>query len=192
MKRLLAAFVLVMFATGCTGPEAGGAASGSPTEAPAAAPAATLSPVVMRPGKFTFRTATGATGTLSLPGTPDPEVEKLRALVGGEAPTYVSVTIDNLTGTESVGMHSVSVFTPENQELKYLNASTYVDGMRPSGAEAEVYNVFIKLSATLKAEAKPQTAKDFVLVGPPVPEGITGVKVYASGMADPVDATPAG
>ena len=146
----------------------------------------------MKPGQYTFRNANDAVGTMSIPGTPDPEVEKLRALVGGEAPTYVTATVDNQKGTEDVAMRAVSIFTPDGQELKYENASTYVDQLRPPGAQAEVYNVFIKLAAKLKAQAKPGTVRDFVLVGPPVPEVFSGVKVHLNGMADPVDAVPAG
>lgn len=146
----------------------------------------------MRPGQYTFSTASGAIASMSIPGTPDPEVEKLRALVGGSAPTYVTVTVDNSRGSESVNMHSVSIFTPDRQELKYVNASTYVDDLRPPDARAEVYNVFIKLSNKLKADAKPRTVKDFVLIGPPVPDAISSVKVHPTGISDPLDAQPAG
>ena len=192
MKRLLVALVLVVLATGCTDREAGGSSAGSPTKTLAAAPTAIPSPVVMKPGQYTFRNANDAVGTMSIPGTPDPEVEKLRALVGGEAPTYVTATVDNQKGTEDVGMRALSIFTPDGQELKYENANTYVDQLRPPGAQAEVYNVFIKLATKLKAQAKPGTVRDFVLVGPPVPEVFSGVKVHLNGMADPVDAVPAG
>jgi hypothetical protein len=192
LKRLLVAIVLAVLATGCTGNEAGGPATGSPDKTPVAAPTVTPSPVVLKPGQYTFENANDAVGTMRMPGTPDPEVEKLRALVGGEPPTYIGVTVDNQKGTEDVGMRGVSIFTADGQELKYENANTYVDQMRPPGAQAEVYNVFIKLANKLKAQAKPGTVRDFVLVGPPVPEVFSSVKVHLSGMADPLDAVPAG
>lgn len=106
----------------------------------------TPTPVVMGPGEYTFESATGTIGTMSIPGAPDPEIEKLRALVEGEPVTYLKVKVDNRKGTLGVNMYRVSIFTPEGQELKYVNADSYIDEMRPSGAPAEVYNSFIKLS----------------------------------------------
>jgi hypothetical protein len=191
LERLLLAIVLVVLATGCTDDETRGATTGPPTETPVAAPTVTPLPVVLRPGQYTFRNATDAVGTMSMPGTPDPEVEKLRALVGGEPPTYVTITVDNQKGTEDVGVRAVSIFTPDSQELKYENAYNYVDQMRPPGAQAEVYNVLIKFADKLKAQAKPGMVRDFVLVGPPVPEVFSGVKVHLDDMSDPVDALPA-
>jgi hypothetical protein len=144
----------------------------------------------MGPGEYTFENAAGAVGTMSIPGAPDPEIEKLRVFVDGAPVTYLMVKVDNSKGTAAVNMDGVSIITPGGQELKYVSAASYLDELRPVGAEAELYNTFIKLANRLKAEAKPLMVKDFVLIGPAVPEVISGVKVYTTGLSDPVDALP--
>lgn len=127
-----------------------------------------------------------------MPGTPDPEIEGLRALVGAEPTTYLTVSVDNRNGTVGVNMYGVSIFTPEGKELKYVNADEYIDSLRPSDAPAEVYNQFIEAGNRHMEMAKPKAVKDFVLVGPEVPKEFTAVTVYPTGMSDPVDATPLG
>ena len=86
LKRLLVAIVLAVLATGCTGNEAGGPATASPAKTPVATPTVTPSPMVLKPGQYTFKNTNDAVGTMSLPGTPDPEVEKLRATGRRRAP----------------------------------------------------------------------------------------------------------
>ena len=136
----------------------------------------TPTPVIMGPGEYTFENATGTVGTMSIQGTPDPEIEKLRTLVKGELTTYLTVKEDNRKRTVGVNMYGVSIFTPEGQELKYVNAdSSYIDEKRPSGAPAEVYNTFVKLGNQHRETADPLEEKDFVLVGPALPEVFTGV-----------------
>jgi hypothetical protein len=146
---------------------------------------------VLGPGEYTFESAAAAKGTITIPGQPDPEVEKLRALVNGTPTTYLTVKVDNRQGTESVNMYGISIFTPEGEELQYKNVDGYIDSLRPSNAPAEVYNQFIDLSNKHGSSAKPKSIKDFVLVGPPVPATFTGVTVYPSGGANPVEAQPA-
>lgn len=145
----------------------------------------------MKPGAYTFENATGTVGTLSIPGTPDPEIEKLRTFVGGKPITYLTVEVDNRKGTVGVNMYGVSIFTPDGQELKYVNADSYINAMRPANAPADVYNQFFELGNKHVGMAKPLATKDFVLVGPAVPEVITGVTVYPTGGANPVHALPA-
>lgn len=128
---------------------------------------------------------------MAVPGQPDPEVEKLRALVNGPATTYLTVKVDNRAGTGNVNMYGVSIFTPEGKELKYTNVSDYIDDLRPSDAPAEIYNQFIAASNKHAELASPKEVKDFILVGPPVPETFTGVTVYPTGISDPVEAKPA-
>ncbi|WP_247041956.1 hypothetical protein [Arthrobacter rhizosphaerae] len=187
MKRLLTPLVLVMLAAGCSAPAAQPPAQTS--EAPTSE--TTPTPVVMAPGKYTFENATGATGTLDIPGQPDPEIEKLRELAGAAPTTYLTVHVDNRKGTVGVNMYAVSIFTPEGKELKYVNADTYIDELRPDDAPAEVYNQFIELGNKHMEMAKPKAVKDFVLVGPTVPDVIAGITVYPTGMSGEVDALPA-
>jgi hypothetical protein len=191
LKRLTILAAAVMLTAGCAAPAAAPATTGTSSAPSEAAAEATPTPVVMGPGEYTFESLAGATGTMQIPGTPDPEIEKLRALVKGPAVTYLTVHVDNRQGTSNVNMYGVSIFTPDGQELKYTNADTYIDSIRPSDAPAAVYNQFIDASNKHGAMAKPKSVKDFVLTGPPVPKVITSVTVYPTGMSDPVDALPA-
>jgi hypothetical protein len=145
----------------------------------------------MKPGSFTFENATGAKGTMEIPGKPDPEIERLRALVKGPKVTYLTVHVDNRQGTEAVNMYGVSIFTPAGEELKYTGADKYIDSIRPGDAPAEVYNQFIAAGNKHIEMANPKGVKDFVLTGPAVPTEITGVTVYPTGISDPVEAAPA-
>jgi hypothetical protein len=186
MKRLFVPLVLVLAATGCSAPAP--AAQAPVTSATPTAEA----PKALKPGAFTFESATGAKGTVQIPGAADAKIEQLRALApGAPAVTYLTVHVDNRAGTISANMYGVSVFTPAGEELKYTNADAYIDSIKPAGAPAAVYNQFIAASNAHMESAKPKAVKDFVLTGPPVPVEMTSVKVYPTGLADPVEAVPA-
>lgn len=191
MKRRLLPVLVIMLVTGCSSSTAGGTTVVPGTEAPAGATSATPKPVVMGPGEYTFENATGTVGAISIPGTPDPEIEKLRAFVGSEPVDYLTVKVDNRKGTVGVSMFGVSILTPDGQELNYENASDYLDDIRPTGTPAELFNAFTKLGDQHREPAKPLMVKDFVLVGPAVPAGISSVKVYPTDAVNPVDALPA-
>ena len=184
---VLASFAVVLSATSCSSPSPSSEVSAPPTsesEIPSA-PVPSL-----KPGEFIFEPSTGGTGMMSVPGQPDAEVEKLRALVDGPGMTYLIVKMDNRQGTGNVNMYGVSIFTPEGEELKYTNVSDYIDDMRPSNAPADVYNQFIEASNKHAEIAGPKEVKDFILVGPPVPSTFTGVTVYPTGVSNPVQAVP--
>lgn len=183
--------MLVLLATSCAAPAASPAPPPETTgeyTAPGSTPPA---PVVMGPGEYTWENATGAKGTIAIPGKPDPEIEKLRALVKGKPTTYITVKVDNRQGTTGVNMYGISIFTPEGEELQYKNADTYIDSLRPSDAPAEVYNQFIEAGNKHMAMAKPKSVKEFVMTGPALPDTFTAVTVYPTGGSDPVDALPA-
>ena len=145
---------------------------------------------MLKPGTYMFE-ASGAKGTIEVPGKPVAEVESLRALVKAPAVTYLTVHVDNRQGTEGVNMYGVSLFTPAGEELKYEGVSTYIDSLRPGDAPAETYNKFINASNKHLGMADPHEVKDFVLTGPPVPAEFTSVTVCPTGAYDPVEAVPA-
>jgi hypothetical protein len=183
MKRLIVSAVLVLAATGCSAP--------APASEPAASVAPTTeAPKVLKPGTFSFE-ASGAKGTLEVPGKPVAEVEALRALVKAPAVTYLTVHVDNRQGTEAVNMYGVSLFTPAGEELRYEGVSTYIGSIRPDDAPAETYNKFIHASNKHLDLADPHEVKDFILTGPPVPAEFTAVTVYPTGAYNPVEAAPA-
>lgn len=180
-----------MLATGCAAP-ASSPAPPTETTAEYTAPESTPpAPVVMGPGEYTWENATGAKGTMTIPGKPDPEIEKLRTLAKGKPTTYITVKVDNRQGTTGVNMYGISIFTPEGDELQYKNADVYIDSLRPSDAPAEVYNQFIEASNKHGAMAKPKAVKEFVMTGPALPKSFTAVTVYPTGISGPVDASPA-
>lgn len=186
---LLAAAAL--FLGGCAAPAAPAAPLTSTTTVEATAEA-TPPPVVRGPGEYTFENSTGTKGTMSIPGEPDAEIERLRTLAETAPPvTYLTVHVDNRAGTVGANMYGVSIFTPAGEELQYRNADEYINSIRPSDAPAAVYNQFIEAETKHMAMAKPKAVKEFVLTGPPVPEVFTAVTVYPTGMSDPVDALPA-
>ena len=187
-KTMMTAAIAALMLAGCsaTPPAAtptADVAGPTPTETP--------TPTVMSPGAFSFENATGAKGTIQIPGAAVPEIEKLRALAGAAPTTYLTVKVDNRAGTTGVNMYGVSIFTPDGEELKYIRADNYVDTLRPSDAPAAIYNQFIDVGNRLGSSAAPKAVKDFVMVGPEVPEKIAAVTVYPTGGSNPVDATPA-
>jgi hypothetical protein len=127
---------------------------------------------------------------MSIPGKPDPEIEKLRALGKGPAVTYLTVHVDNRQGSVGVNMYGVSIFDPAGEEYKYTNADAYISAITPSDAPAEVYNQFIEAGNKHMELAKPHAVKDFVLTGPALPKTFTAVTVYPTGISDPIDAVP--
>lgn len=195
MKSLTSLWVGTLLLTGC----AGGSAPAEPAQAPTtqadvAGPTETptATPTIMKPGRYTFENATGAKGIMQIPGKPDAEIERLRALAQG-APkvTYLTVKVDNRQGTEGVNMYGVSIFTPAGEELQYKNVDDYINSIRPGDAPAEIYNQFIEAGNKHMAMANPKGVKDFVLSGPAVPAEIAGISVYPAGGFDPVEAVPA-
>jgi len=145
------------------------------------------------PGAYTFTADGGGTGTLQLPAAPVPEIEELRSIVNAPPITYISAAVDNRDGTKAINMFSLSVFTPEGKEVKYSGVSAYVDDLRsmlPADAPSHVFNKFVDVSNAYLDDASPLEVKDFVMVGPEVPDRITGISVYPTGGFPPVKAEP--
>jgi hypothetical protein len=144
----------------------------------------------MGPGSYSFESVAGATGTVEVPGKPVPEIESLRALGKGPAVTYLTVKVDNRKGSAYVNMYGVSVIDPAGKEYKYTGADQYINSITPKDAPAETYNKFIHAGKKYMEGADPGTVKEFVLTGTALPKQFAIVRVYPSGMTDPVDALP--
>jgi hypothetical protein len=144
----------------------------------------------MGPGSYSFESVAGATGTVEVPGKPVPEIESLRALGKGPAVTYLTVKVDNRKGSAYVNMYGVSVIDPAGKEYKYTGADQYINSITPKDAPAETYNKFIHAGKKYMEGADPGTVKEFVLTGTALPKEFAIVRVYPSGMTDPVDALP--
>lgn len=146
----------------------------------------------MGPGEYEFQPLTGGTGTLSIPGTPAPDLEALRTLVKGKPVTYLTISVDNLEGSADVHVGGVSLFTPAGDEVKYQTASGYADELGqalPADSPAETSNRFITAYNKHNDPVKALTKGTVTLVGPTPPATFTGVKVYDA-YGDPVYALP--
>lgn len=208
MKRrwLSVAVSVAVLATGCEGPapfqtdtdppEVSGA---PPTQAPApprTTPAQTPTPasMILRPGKYRFNAATGATGMMEIPAPPVPGIEELRTFVNEAPVTYLTAVVDNRQGSVAINMDSVSIFTPEGAEYRYQSAADYINDLRealPANAPAEARSRFDELFNAHLGEAPPLGVKDFVLVGPAVPSEMSEIIVHPTSGFHPVPAVPA-
>ncbi|WP_247041937.1 hypothetical protein [Arthrobacter rhizosphaerae] len=207
-RRWLSVTVLifVLLATGCEGPvpfqtdtDPPEVSGSPPTQAPTSprttaaqtpAPAATI----LRPGKYRFNAATGATGTMEIPAPPVPGIEELRTFVNEAPVTYLTAVVDNRQGSVAINMDSISIFTPEGAEYKYQSASDYINKLReavPAEAPAEIRSRFDELFKAHLGDAPPLAAKDFVLVGPAVPNEMSEIIVHPTSGFHPVPAVPA-
>lgn len=192
-----AAVLLVSSLTACTAtPDPPDQQSPTTQSArPPVTPTATATRTTMGPGTYIFKAPTGGTGTMEIPAEPVAEIEELRTLVNAAPVTYLTAAVDNRQGSVAISMDSVSIFTPEGEEFKYEGASEYVDKLRralPAAAPVETYNRFINVSNAYLGDAPPLALKDFVLLGPEVPQEISGVIVNPTGGFHPVPALPAG
>ena len=201
----LAVFVAVLTA-GCEGPAPFQTdtdppeVSGAPTtEAPTSSlttPGRTPTPAstILRPGKYRFNAATGATGIMEIPAPPVPGIEELRAYVDEAPVTYLTAVVDNRQGSVAINMDSVSIFTPEGAEYRSQSAADYIKELRealPADTPAEARSRFDELLNAHLGEAPPLGLKDFVLVGPAVPSEMSEIIVHPTSGFHPVPAVPA-
>ncbi len=204
MKRRwlsLTGLIFVLLAAGCDGPAPFQTDTGppevsgpQPTQTPTAAQTPMPSSTILRPGNYRFNAATGATGTMEIPAPPVPEIEELRRLVKEAPVTYLTAVVDNRHGSVAINMDSVSIFTPEGAEYRYQSASEYITRLRdalPADAPAETRTRLDDLFIAHSGEAPPLGMKDFVLVGPPVPNEMSEIIVHPTSGFHPVPAMPA-
>lgn len=131
---------------------------------------------------------------MEIPAEPVAEIEELRLLVNGAPVTYLTAAVDNRHGSVAITMDSVSIFTPAGVEFTYEGASEYVDRLRrslPANAPAETQNRFLDVSRSHLEPAPPLGMKDFVLLGPEVPQEIREIIVAPTAGFHPIRAVPA-
>lgn len=146
-------------------------------------------PETMGPGAYTFQADTGGAGTLNVPGEAPADLEALREQAGAEPVTYLTGNFDNRAGTESFDVYTITIYDPEGNAYEYLPASDWVFDIIPEEAPAEIYNQYIDASNSLTSVIDPLQRADYVMVGPAIPEEITGISV-SSGFTE-IPATPA-
>ena len=146
-------------------------------------------PEALGPGAYAFETPYGTTGTMEVPGEPLPEVEALREMVGADPVTYITATIDNRQGEEAFDFYQVSIYDPAGNEYTYTPASEYIFEIMPEDMPTDQYNGYVDLSNEMVSVVDPLQQAESVLVGPAMPDEITGV-VVSNGF-ESFDATPA-
>lgn len=144
---------------------------------PSASETVQKEPETMAPGSFTFSIPDGATGTLEVPGTPNPDIEAMRAEVGAPEVTYLTGNLDNRGGSEAFDVYTISVYDTDGNEFEYVPAQDYVFEITPKDAPAEVYNTYVDLYNSFPTVIDPLQRADFVMVGPVLPADFTGVTV---------------
>lgn len=189
MKKQLAPLAIAaLLVTGCGGdtgsnaePEPSGSSAPETTEAPPEtseeATTEAPEPETLGPGTYAFETPYGATGTMEVPGEPIPEIEVLRETAGVDPVAYITANIDNRKGEEAFDFYQVSIYDPAGEEYIYTPAGEYIFEIMPEDMPTDQYNQYVDLSNNMVEIVDPLQQAPSTLVGPPVPDEITGVVV---------------
>lgn len=199
-KTVLSSTLLLLLLTGCGGNPATDAEPAGPTPDPretaseqAAAPSEAPSVEGLTDassGTFSFL-IDEATGDVVIPAQAPEDVEALRSQLGQDEVTYASVTVQNPDGAMPLDLDTVSVATPEGQDLQFRPASTVISewGAAANGGEPspEVVGVLEQYSGG----ALPGETTELLMIGafPEVPDAVSTVTVQPSGGGEPVKAT---
>lgn len=189
---------LLLILTACSGSPAASPSPRVPENDNAYGPPATqAAPAPHRttgPGDYNFKARGGGLGTLHVPGAPVAGIEELRTFVNAPPVTYITGTVDNRQGSETIRVVAMSIFTPEGKEVKYKEAFDYVGELLdkvPDSTPLQQRNKFHDLLTSYLDPIPPLAVKDVVLVGPEVPAQITGITVAPNGTFSPVPAQAA-
>lgn len=178
MKRVLLPLgVAALVLSGCSGSDASEPVVSPSSAAPS--PSATEEAVTLGPGSFTFETPSGATGTLEVPGAPNPDIESMRVEVGAPEVTYLTGNLDNRAGSEAFDVYTISVYDMEGNKYDYMPAQDYIGDITPDSevVGTDVYNRYIEAYNNASTVIDALERKDFVMVGPEMPDEIAGVSV---------------
>ena len=196
-KYLLPLSVAALLLSGCASEGQAGSASetvaaSETANEPGASDFADIgdsAPQTMSQGSFMFESPDGATGTVKVPGEAPADIEELRTMSGADPVTYLTGTLDNRRGSEVFDVYTISVYDPEGNEYMYEPAEDYVGSIFPE-YDSETYEQYQDVQSRYNVVADALERIDFAMVGPELPEEITGV-VISSGF-DGIAATPAG
>ncbi|MHA7189588.1 hypothetical protein ACX80N_04730 [Arthrobacter sp. MDT2-16] len=199
-KTVLSATLVLLFVTGCGGNPATGPESAGPTPDPAqtgtgqaAAPSGAPSVEGLRDansGSFAFL-IDSARGDILLPAEAPEDVEGLRTQLGQDTVTYALVTVQNPEGSRPLELETVTVSTPEGQDIEFRPASSVIEewGVAANGGQSspEVVGLVEQYSGS----ALPGQTSELLMIGafPQVPETVQRVMVQPAGGGEPVEAT---
>jgi len=199
-KSLLSATVLVLLVTGCGGNPATGPEPAGPTPNPAEtateqAAAPSDAPSVegladANSGTFAFL-LDAAKGEIVLPAEAPEEVEGLRTQLGADPVTYALVTVQNPEGGSTLDLETVTVSTPEGQDLELRPASTVIEEWGAAANGGESSPDVVGLVEQYSGGALPGQTSELLMIGgfPEVPDTVRTVTVQPTGGGEPVEAT---
>ncbi|MHA7219334.1 hypothetical protein ACX80L_10610 [Arthrobacter sp. MDT1-48-3] len=199
-KTVLFSTLLLILVTGCGGNPATDAEPPGPTPDPAEtateqAAAPSDAPSVegladANSGTFSFL-IDEARGDVVLPAEAPEDVEAVREELGQEAVTYSLVTVQNPEGGVTLDLETITVSTPEGQDLELRPAATVLEEWGAAANGGESSPEVVDLVEQYSGGALPGETSELLMIGafPDVPETVQRVLVQPTGGADPVEAT---
>ena len=152
------------------------------------APVTSSGPAVSGPGEYAFEVG-GASGVVSLPGTPDADVAGAVAVAGAPEPVYVSVVVDNRNGAAEVMPGAVNAYTVDGTKITYQAAYQYLNTLDDSSLPVEDGNKIIAAFNKVNDPVSVGESRTVTMVGTEaVPTDIVRVTV-ADAYGDEVQAT---
>jgi hypothetical protein len=198
-KTVLSSTLLLLLLTGCGGNPATDAEPPGPTPDPAqtqsdVAAAPSDAPSVegladANSGSFAFL-IDQAKGDIILPAEAPEDVEGLRTQLGEDAVTYALVTVQNPEGGVPLDLESITVSTPEGQDLELRPAASVIEEWGAASNGGESSPEVVGLVEQYSGGAVPGDTSELLMIGtfPEVPETVRLVMVQPVG-GEPVEAT---
>lgn len=199
-KTVLFSTLLLILVTGCGGNPATDAEPPGPTPDPAEtateqAAAPSDAPSVegladANSGTFSFL-IDEARGDVVLPAEAPEDVEAVREELGQEAVTYSLVTVQNPEGGVTLDLETITVSTPEGQDLELRPAATVLEEWGAAANGGESSPEVVDLVEQYSGGALPGETSELLMIGafPDLAETVQRVLVQPTGGADPVEAT---
>lgn len=182
MKRLGLLCVGTLVLSGCA------SGSSEPVGAASSASEAPSGPVITGLGEYAYE-ASGAIGTVTLPGVAHADVAGAVALAKAPKPVYVSIALDNRKGEADQIPSEVAAYTVDGAKVVYLSADKYVDSLDDSALSVTDGNKLIAAYNKLNEPVSIGESRTVTMVGTdPLPEDIVRVTV-ADAYGDEIEAT---
>ena len=199
LKRYMSAgAIAVTIGLGLVACAAGGTPSETATQQTSTVvptPTPTVEPAVEHIGeKWTFDYE-GATASFQIP-TPgeDPlaqQLEAIRAEVGGQPATYVTVAVDNTAGTSNINMYGMTVVALDGTQTVSTPVSDIIGEWRDLTEDTDLYNRLIDLSNEVGMfDLRPGATGTAVIAFREPVASVAAVFVQPAGGADEMAASP--
>ena len=198
-NSVLATSVLLLLLTGCTANPATAPMTQGATPDPALTATDPVTPASDAPSVEGFTDANSgmfafvideATGDVTLPAPLPDDVETLRSELGEDPVTYALVSVQNPDGATTLELDSITVSTPDGQELQLRPAALVLEEWGAASNEGEPAPEVVELIDEYSGGALPDTTTELLMIGefPELPDTVSGVVLQPSGGGDPVEA----